>query len=99
VSSDVEVTVEIENTGTRHGSEVIQVYAHDLGGVPRRLVGFEKVHLAAGERRLVHVTVSPHQLRWWDENTGGWQQAEGEVALSVSGTFGELQRAVSIGGR
>ena len=63
---DVRLWVEVENTGSRAGDEVIQLYLTDLeasGPTPiRSLQGFRRVHLRPGERRRVELTLSPRQL-------------------------------------
>ena len=53
----VTVSVTVANTGAREGKEVVQLYVHDLVASVdppnRRLRGYQKVSLAAGERRTV----------------------------------------------
>ncbi|MEI8095503.1 MAG: glycoside hydrolase family 3 C-terminal domain-containing protein [Spirochaetales bacterium] len=55
------LTAQVTNTGKRDGATVIQVYetgaANDPEAPLRRLVGFAKVHLAAGESRSVDVAL------------------------------------------
>jgi beta-glucosidase len=63
----VAVSVEVENTGSRAGEEVVQVYVKPPGpeGAPgpiRSLEGFERVALRAGERKTVRFTLTPRQL-------------------------------------
>ena len=54
---DFDVTVTVENTGERDGDDVVQLYIDDVASSvvtpPVLLKGFERVHLAAGERRDV----------------------------------------------
>jgi len=75
IDEEVEVQVEVENTGPRPGREVVQLYLRDPVAsvvVPvQRLRGFEKVALAPGERKTVRLTLRPEalalldaQLRW-----------------------------------
>ena len=60
------VSVDVENTGDRPGDEVVQLYVSDLeASVPvpiRQLQGFERVHLAPGQRKTVSFTLAPRQL-------------------------------------
>jgi beta-glucosidase len=53
----VTVSVTVANTGARAGKEVVQLYARDLVASidppNRRLRGYQKIDLAAGERRTV----------------------------------------------
>jgi beta-glucosidase len=65
------VTVDVGNTGSRLGDEVVQLYIRDrVASVTRpvrELRGFERVTLAAGERKTVTFTVGPAALRFFDE--------------------------------
>jgi len=66
------VTVDVANTGTRAGDEVVQLYVHDrVASVTRpvkELRGFERVSLAPGEKKTVRFTLGPEALRFTDEN-------------------------------
>jgi len=59
------VSTELRNSGSRDGDEVVQVYLQspDWSLAPRQaLIGFQRVHLAAGESRQVSIKLSPRQL-------------------------------------
>lgn len=64
------VSAEIENTGKREGTEVVQLYVHDrvapTSRPVRELKGFERVTLAAGERKTVEFTVKGNDLGSYD---------------------------------
>ena len=53
------VSVDVENTGTRAGDEIVQVYVSDVvtsvTWVTKALKGFARVHLAPGEKKTVTV--------------------------------------------
>ncbi|NTS65550.1 glycoside hydrolase family 3 C-terminal domain-containing protein [Sphingomonas sp. HHU CXW] len=70
-AGSVTVLVEVANTGTRAGDEVVQLYVHDLVASVARpvleLKGFERVTLAPGERRMVRFTLSPDAFALWDD--------------------------------
>ncbi len=74
----VDVSVDLKNTGTRAGDEVAQLYIHQRYGASarpvRELKGFQRVTLRAGESRTLHFKLSPEDLRYWSEATGGWTQ-------------------------
>jgi beta-glucosidase len=63
-------TVAVTNTGERPGVEVVQFYSHQqrsrVKQPLRRLRGFEKVRLAAGESRTVTLTMPVSDLAFWD---------------------------------
>jgi beta-glucosidase len=72
VSKDgsLRVSAEIENTGKREGTEVVQLYVHDriapTSRPVRELKGFQRVTLAPGEHKTVEFTVQAHDLGSYD---------------------------------
>jgi len=60
------VSVQVTNTGTTHGDDVVQLYAHDVvASITRpvaQLLGFQRVSLAPGEAVCVHFTVPTGRL-------------------------------------
>jgi beta-glucosidase len=61
----LQVSAAVRNAGPRAGDEVVQVYLDYPPSplAPRHaLVGFRRIHLAAGEQRLVHFALTPRQL-------------------------------------
>jgi beta-glucosidase len=66
----VQVAVQVTNTGSRAGQEVVQLYVNDLLSSASRpiqeLRGFEKVSLQPGETRRVRFTLTPEDLSYFD---------------------------------
>jgi beta-glucosidase len=62
----VTATFTVANTGSRAGTEVVPVYVRQPVSAivvpPRRLVGFTRVDLDAGESRVVHVSFPVAEL-------------------------------------
>ncbi|WP_374011622.1 glycoside hydrolase family 3 C-terminal domain-containing protein [Pseudoxanthomonas koreensis] len=61
----LKVTTELRNTGKRAGDEVAQLYLDfpDIKGLPRiALRGFQRVHLAPGESRVLEFDLDPRDL-------------------------------------
>jgi len=97
-----QVSCDVTNTGSVSGAEVVQVYLGlpaSLGEPPRRLVGWQKVPLAAGAHQRVTIEVdegdSSHPLSWWSAAAGAWQTAAGDYAvyLGNSSAIGDLAPA------
>jgi len=87
------VTFTVKNTGAREGAEVAQVYASfpaSAGEPPKRLVGWRKVKLAAGESKEVSVEVPPQYLSIFDEKSNDWQLVPGEYTFMVGGSSQDL---------
>jgi beta-glucosidase len=74
----------VENLGRRGGTEVAQLY---LTRAPhrtqRRLLGWARVELAAGERREVRVRIDPRLLADWDPAAHGWRIDAGAYLIAV----------------
>jgi beta-glucosidase len=99
VGESVDVSVDVENTGTRAGDEVVQLYIHQRAGSAsrpvRELKGFERIALAPGEKRTVRFTLGRDELRYWSAAKRGWVQepatfdvwAGGDSAAALATTF------------
>ena len=88
---NVTVRFKLTNTGARAGSEVAQLYAALPKGVPgnpqppKRLVGWKKVALAAGESADVSIEVPAKYLSTWDAaRRHQWVLNPGTYGFSVS---------------
>ncbi|HVT11761.1 MAG TPA: glycoside hydrolase family 3 C-terminal domain-containing protein [Fimbriimonadaceae bacterium] len=66
------VSVDVENTGKRAGTEVVQLYTHQqVASVIQpleELEGFQAVSLQPGEKKTVTFTLGFDQLSMWDAN-------------------------------
>jgi beta-glucosidase len=67
----IEVSADVTNTGSRRGSEVVQLYVRDqVGDVTRpvrELKGFERVALEPGETRRVKFALSTDDLAFTNQ--------------------------------
>ena len=89
----VKVSFTVANTGARAGAEIAEVYAALPAAAqepPKRLVGFSKVWLEAGEKKAVTVEVDPKYLSIFDEQKHGWTLVPGEYTILVGGSSQEL---------
>ncbi|MDO7173748.1 glycoside hydrolase family 3 protein [Mariniflexile sp. AS56] len=84
----IEISVEIKNTSKVAGDDVVQVYLSHLDkqeqNAIRTLVSFDRVHLAAGETKILKYKIDAEQYTWI--NSEGKKLLEpGNVLLSVGG--------------
>ena len=65
-----QVEVDVANTGTRAGDEVVQLYVHDdEASVTRPVIElkrFQRVTLAPGEKRTIRFDLQPDDLALWN---------------------------------
>lgn len=87
--SPIQITASVTNTGKRAGAEVVQVYAGipSEGQPPKRLVGFQKIDVQAGETETVEITIDPkatnHPLSSWDYAQNDFAIKDGEYTFYV----------------
>ena len=66
----LQVTAQVENSGKREGTEVVQLYVRDRVGPTsrpvRELKGFQRITLAPGERKTVRFSVKANDLGSYD---------------------------------
>ena len=76
MNENVEVSVDVKNTGKRAGDEVVQVYVHQQAGSAsrpvRELKGFERVMLAPNETKTVKFTLGKKELEYWSAAEKKW---------------------------
>jgi beta-glucosidase len=102
-----QASARVTNTGKRSGAEVVQVYltlpqvADAVGAKqpPRRLVGYQRVELAAGASQVVSVPVNPdasnHPMGVWSESKHQWVIPEGRYTVWLGRSSSPADLAVA----
>jgi beta-glucosidase len=83
------VSFTVRNTGKRDGAEIVQVYAGlpaSANEPPKRLVAWDKVRLAPGEKKTVTLTIDPKFLSVFNEQKDDWELLPGEYRIFVGGS-------------
>jgi beta-glucosidase len=95
----VRVGFTVTNTGDRPGAEVAEVYASlptAAGEPPKRLVGWSKIRLNAGESKEASVVIDPKYLSIFNVDTNAWQLIPGDYTILVGGSSQSLPLKESI---
>ena len=81
------VNLEIANTGTRDGEEIVQCYASRADwqqkGLRQKLVAFRRIALRAGENRRISFDIPASELARWDTDSETWRVEPGKYELRV----------------
>ena len=90
------VQVQVANTGTRAGEEVVQLYVRPLQATPgaaqQELRGFQRIHLKPGERRTVSFELAADAaLRRYDEASKAYAVAPGRYEVRVGASSADLR--------
>jgi beta-glucosidase len=107
VDDGVEANVTVENAGDRPSDEVIQLYIDKPASQPAGamfaesvLGGFERVHLAPGESKVVSIHVPLRPFQSWSVMRNAWVTAGGRRTLWVgeSSRDPRLRETIALGG-
>ena len=97
----IQLTVDIQNSGSVAGDEVVQFYVHAGGAVQRpikQLAGFHRVSLQPGETQTVPFPL-PHDhiaLRYWDETKNEFTYDASEVELLVGSSSADIRLRATV---
>ena len=92
----LKLTVNIANTGTRDGDEVVQVYAHQINLAPedrpllRQLVAFNRVTIAKGASLNLTLAVPLKELRHWNTDRKQYEITPGDYEIEVGASSADL---------
>lgn len=101
VSADgeVQVSLDVANTGRRAGAEVVQVYVaapSDAGEPPKQLKGFAKIKLEPGGKQPVSLTLDRRAFSIWDTAAGRWVVAPGKYQILTGSSSRDLPLHVTV---
>jgi beta-glucosidase len=82
----ITASVDVQNTGSRRGDEVVQLYIHDpvasISQPVRRLRDFKRVTLDPGETKTVQFTINSSDVGFYD-NSGQFVVEPGKIQVYV----------------
>ena len=91
----ITVTVDVTNTGTRTGDEVVQLYARHIGSKltrPNRdLRGFRRITLRPGQKCTVSFSVPAASLAWWNATTHAWVVEADTIAFEMGASSADIR--------
>jgi beta-glucosidase len=92
--ADVQITVDVTNTGQRKGDDVVELYLkQEISSVTTYeydLRGFERVPLNPGEKKTVHFTLHPDDLAILDKNMN-WTVEPGKFQVMIGQSSEDLK--------
>jgi beta-glucosidase len=95
----VHVSLRVRNTGPRAGTEIVELYVHDVESSIDRpeqeLKGFERVSLAPGESKIVRMTLDKSALSFWSPATKGWVAEPGAFEVRVGASSRDIRLRAS----
>jgi len=96
----VKLSVTITNSGKLDGAEVIQAYIQDkVSSVPRptkELKGFNKVHLKAGESKVVSLELPVSEWGFYDETTKQFKVEPGQFIINLGTSSRDIKQQIPV---
>ena len=94
-NNSVKLIFNIKNTGNVPGSEVAQVYVHEINpNIDRplkELKGFTKVNLNPGESKVVEIDLNKNSFSYWNPDTKQWTMNLGEFEILVGASSRDIK--------
>lgn len=91
----VTVKVDVRNTGTRRGDEVVELYVKHLKSAldrpAKELRGFRRVTLEPNETRTVEIPLTAQSLDYWDVEHKRWALEQDQVELIVASSSADVK--------
>jgi len=96
----VTVTLDIKNTGSLEGAEVVQLYVTHknptIFKAALELKGFEKVFLKPGESKSVSFTLEKRAFAYYNTEIADWHVESGEYELRVGASVSDIRGSVTV---
>ena len=90
----VTVSVDVTNTGSRAGDQVVQLYVQHLHSAVSRpgeeLEGFQRVSLQPGERKTVSIDLPASRLAYWDVHAQAFRVEHEPVSLMIGDSSADI---------
>jgi len=96
----IKVSVQVDNTGTVDGDEVVQLYVQALSSRVQRpvkqLKGFRKIHTAAGQTLNVEFLLPVSELAFWDVTRECWCVESGAYSIMVGRSSADIRQSGTV---
>ena len=97
---DYEVSFTVTNTSNTAGKEVCQLYVRDVFSYVSRpckeLKGFDKIELAAGEKRRVTISLNKRAFAYYSPDLHDWFVENGDFEIMVGASSRDIRLAQKI---
>jgi beta-glucosidase len=94
-SPDFLVSLNVRNTGSRAGAEVVELYIHDghsrIDRPVHELKGFKRIELKPGESQPVQFTLDRAAFSYWDPATKAWTADPGAFEIQVGSSSRDIR--------
>jgi len=92
---EITVSVDVRNTGSRTGDEVVQMYISHVNSKVERpveeLKGFRRITLRAGETATIQFPLKASALAYWSEAKGSFEVEAEQLNVTVGSSSADIK--------
>lgn len=95
----IRVSVNVKNTGSLYGAEIVQIYVKAPNKVlraPKELKGFAKVYLKPNEKKKAEIQIHKDDLRYWNISKKRYVLEDGEYEIQACSNSMKVELSSSI---
>jgi len=99
-NGEVTISMDLRNSGSRAGDEVVQMYvSHQgskVGRADEELKGFQRVSLQAEKKTTVKFTLKASDLAYWDTDKAAWEDEPDQVEIRIGSSSADVKLKTSL---
>jgi beta-glucosidase len=96
----ITVTLDVTNTGSLAGKEIVQLYVHDqksgLVRPEKELKGFAKVELQPGQTKTVSIPLDFRAFAYYHPEYKQWITEDGDFDLLIAASAAEIRQTLTV---
>jgi beta-glucosidase len=99
-SEPATVTVDVTNSGSRSGDEIVQLYVRQRDSDPKapiqQLRGFTRLHLESGEAKTATFSIGVKDLSHYDQTVRAFRTEAGEYEIRVGASSSDIRQTATL---
>jgi beta-glucosidase len=97
---EVRITVNVRNSGSWAGDEVVQMYVAHIGSKVARaqeeLKGFQRISLAPGKKRTVQFILRAADLAFWNTDRAAWDLEANQIDVRIGSSSADIKLRTAV---
>jgi beta-glucosidase len=98
---EITVSVDVRNSGSRAGDEVVQMYVSHVGSKVERpieeLKGFQRLRLDPGKKTTVRLRLRAVDLAYWSVEKGAWDVETDQINVQIGSSSADIKLKKTVG--
>jgi beta-glucosidase len=96
----IDVSIDVKNTGTMTGSEVVQLYFNQINASVKtplkKLIRFERIQLEPGQTKTVSFSIPVKEMGFWDIKNNDIIVESGQFTIMAGSSSQDIHQTATI---